>query len=282
MMFMDKINNQILGLSKVQTKIAKFLITNPDKACFLSLKELSSEIGTAEVTIMNFSKKIGYDNYMELKKDLQAYIQMRLSPSDKIVTAISDLKDAESKLQEIIDTDVGSLNKTIQTLCSKDIKHAVEMLKKASRVYLVGENVSSTVVDFLYFRMKLLGLDVGKIDTSSYNMISMQMLRIKSSDIFMVVSFPKYSQKIIALTHYLKKEGNKMISITDRITSPIATHSQVVFACASDAVVFFNSMTAPMSISNILVSALALELKDILMKNNIKISEVEDKLRNNL
>ncbi|MCD5415006.1 MAG: hypothetical protein LR001_08455, partial [Clostridiales bacterium] len=68
MMFIDKINNQISGLSKVQTKIAKFLITNPDKACFLSLKEPSSEIGTAEVTIMNFSKKIGYDNYMQLKK----------------------------------------------------------------------------------------------------------------------------------------------------------------------------------------------------------------------
>lgn len=271
----ERINENYSEFSKSQKKIADFIIKNTDKACFLSLKEMAEETETTEVTIINFSKKIGYDSFSNFKKELQAYIQMVLSPSDKIVNAITNMKDKESKLMEIIRLDLESLNRTVQGINMEDIKKAVEIIKNARRVYVVGESMSEVIADFLVLRMGLLGLDAVKLDLRSYNTMSVQMLKVEPTDVFIIASFPRYAKKPIILSEYLKENGNKIISITDKSISPVATRSEVIFTCATDTFIFYNSMTSPISLCNILLSALAFDMEENLLSNKDNKKKIE-------
>lgn len=278
MTVIETINEGYLGFSKSQKRIADFIINNTDKACFLSLKEMSEEIGVTEVTVINFSKKLGYESFSEFKRELQSYIQMVLSPSAKIVNAVKDSKDRDSKLLDVIQLDGECLNSTMQGINIDDINKAVELIKQARRIHLVGESMSEVVADFLTLRMNMLGLDAVKFDISSYERMSISMLKVDPRDVFITIIFPVYSKKIKVLSEYLSEKDIKIINITDKNTSPVARYSEVVFTCATETLVFYNSMTAPIALSNLLVSALALDMKDALVENKEKTKAAKERL----
>lgn len=279
MTVVEIINENYSELSKTQKRIADFVIQNTETMCFLSLKELAETIGTTEVTIINFCKKIGYDSFNSFKKDVQKYIQMVLSPSSKIVNAITDIEDKDKQLLEIIKSDLDALNSTLQGINIVDVKKSVEILKKATKIYVVGEDMSEVVADLLVLRIEMLGLDVEKFKLNSYDRMSIQMLGVKPTDVFIIISFPTYSKKPIVLSEYLREKGNQIICITDKTTSPVAIRSKIIFTCATETPIFYNSMTSPISLSNILVSALALEMKEVAIRNKDCINEVEEYFR---
>lgn len=265
------------SLTRTQKRIAEYLMQNADKACFLSLKDLSNTVEASEVTVINFARALGYDNYTELKTKLQQYIGEKLSPSEKIATAISSLQ--EGGLDEIIEQEHETFNHMLKLLEKDDIKSAVALLKQCNRVYTVSGNISKIVSDFLKVRLTNLGLDVVHFELGHISDMASQLLKVDQNDVFIIVSFPQYSTRIITLVEYLSRRGNKMICITDKVTAPVAKHATVTFACPTYSPVFYNSITAPIALANILVSALALELKHEYNQNQALVTQISQTLQ---
>lgn len=262
-------------LSKTQKRIADYIINDPYKACFLSLNQLSNEISVTETTLINFSKKIGFENFSQLKNELQIYVKMLVSPPDKLLNALKDKNLVDGNISSIINTDFTEVKKTIDNINADDVREAVKMLKDATKIYLLGVGISEVVVKFLLLRIKLLGLDVEVFEISTYNILSLQLLKIQPTDVFIIVSFPQYSKLAALAVEYLNKNDCKMISITKNAASPLAKYSQVIFTCYCESFVFYNSMTSPIAVANILISSLAIEMKDILVNNIEKMKEIE-------
>lgn len=276
MNIIENIRSQYNTLSNTQKKIGDYIVTNPHKVCFLSLNQFSVETGVTETTIINFTKKIGFKSFIELKKDIQAYVEMLVSPPDKILNALQDEGTDDGAYENIISNEKAAVDKTIENMNTEDVRTAVSMLKNASKIYVLGVGISEVVARYLLLRIKLLGFETELFEVSTYNVLSPQLLKIKPTDVFIIVSFPQYSKLASMTVDYLSTINCKMISITKSVSSPLAKHSEVIFTCNSDSVIFYNSMTAPIAVSNIIVSALAVEMKDRLVDNFEKMKEIED------
>lgn len=263
-------------LSKTQKKIGDYIIMNPHKVCFSSLNQFSIETKVTETTIINFTKKIGFKSFIELKKDLQSYVEMLVSPPDKILNALRDKETADGGFDNIISKEMEGINKTVANLNAADIRNAVKMLKGATKIYMLGVGISEVVAKYLLLRINLLGIDAEIFEVSTYNVLSLQILKIKPTDVFIVVSFPQYSKLATMTVDYLNTINCRMISITKSASSPLAKHSEIIFTCNSDSLIFYNSMAAPIAVANILVSALAVEMKDKLVDNIEKMKEIEN------
>lgn len=273
----DRIQENYHTFSRTQKRIANFLLQNTDRACFLSLKGLSEEVSASEVTIIKFTRDIGFENYTDLKHELQQYVSSRLSPSEKIASAIENLR--EDGIAQIIQQDKEALESTLRLLKDADLKVALTLIKQSTRVFMVGDNISKIVTDFIRLRLQHLGLNVSTLDLTSYFNIASQLLHARKSDVFIVVSFPKYAKHIIPLTEYLHENDYNVICLTDRVTSPVGRNASVAFACATDSPVFYNSITAPIALANILVSALAVELRDEHRERRQSIDETSKQLQ---
>ena len=55
------------------------------------------------------------------------------------------------------------------------------------------------------------------------------------------------------------KSGVPILTITDSDTSPAAAHSTLLLLCPTSTKLFYNSMTAPMAMLNILASCLVID-----------------------
>lgn len=279
MTVIETINTNYPRLSRTQRRIADFILSSSDRACFLSLKELSSQTSTSEVTIIRFTRDMGYENFSDLKRELQQYIRTRLSPSEKIASGIDSLKETQDSIAQIIAQDRDNMERTLARLNAGDLKRTVSLIKQGRRIYTVGDNISEIVTRFINLRLKNLGLDAAEFDLSSYDAMASQLLRVVPGDVFIIVSFPNYARRIIPLTEFLHNSGNLVICITDRVASPIAAHASVVFPCATDSSVFYNSLTAPVAVANTILSGLAVELNEGFKEYRRKIGETVQFLR---
>ena len=87
------------------------------------------------------------------------------------------------------------------------------------------------------------------------------------------ISFPRYSKRIINAVDFAKAAGTDVIAITDSALSPIASQADHVLVAQSDMVSFVDSLTAPMSIINAIVVAVAKKKQDEL---SVRLRMLED------
>lgn len=273
---MSEIRKNYADFTSTQRKIADFIVSNPEIACFQSLKEFSQDTDVTEVTVINFAKKIGIDSFVQLKKEIQYFIQSEMSPNLRIESVLSQMKKDDEELGNVINNEVDNVEMTISKLELDDIKNAVKLLTEAKKIYIIGVGISSIVREFLIMRFSLLGLDVDKFEISTYNIMSMKTLKLDQSDVFLVISFPKYSRIASVFIDYLGEKNYKMISITNSKKSPLAKYSTVVFECGNNSMVFYNSMLGSMVISEILVQALSLEMKEKVIEQMKDIKKLEE------
>ena len=78
MSFLEAVNEKYGELSPVQKRIADYMYKYPDEACFYSLREMANALGVTEVTVLRFARKLGFDSYVDMKKNLRDHLQARL------------------------------------------------------------------------------------------------------------------------------------------------------------------------------------------------------------
>lgn len=79
-------------------------------------------------------------------------------------------------------------------------------------------------------------------------------MKVHEDDVFVSISFPRYTTTIVNATEYVSKTGAKVIAITDTLSSPIVPHSTVTLTAKSEMASFVDSLVAPMSLINAMIA----------------------------
>ncbi|NLD98211.1 MAG: MurR/RpiR family transcriptional regulator [Synergistaceae bacterium] len=265
----ERIRAIYASFSKKQRRIADLLLRRENSVCFMSLKDLSMEASVTAVTIMNFVKKLGYQNFSEFKREYQSYIQSMISPRSVVRedSPYCEGKITPEAIERIRRSERQLLEESYAMIHDDHLISAVALIKQARTIYLVAKNLSEPVAATFQKRLAFLGLDSELLSLENLNILPRMLARANELDVFVVFSFPNYSQSIIDVGRCARQRGCTIICITDKSTSPMACYSDIVLLCQTASLVFYNSMTAPLSIINILATLLAMELKEKLDEN---------------
>lgn len=71
---LEQIRANYGSFSRPRQRISDFILNYPEQCCFLSLRSFAQQVGTTEVTVLNFCRGLGLGSYMDLKKALQDYL----------------------------------------------------------------------------------------------------------------------------------------------------------------------------------------------------------------
>jgi DNA-binding MurR/RpiR family transcriptional regulator len=99
--------------------------------------------------------------------------------------------------------------------------------------------------------------DVTVVDTSAMSEVFEQVLRVRQGDVFIGLSFPRYSRRTVKAMNYVKNQGATVIAITDSHTSPLTQYADVSLLAKSDMASFVDSLVAPLSLVNALIVAVS-------------------------
>ena len=66
-------------LSKGHKLIANYILSQYDKAAFMTAQKLGKTVGVSESTVVRFASELGYDGYPELQRQLQDLMRNKLT-----------------------------------------------------------------------------------------------------------------------------------------------------------------------------------------------------------
>jgi DNA-binding MurR/RpiR family transcriptional regulator len=236
-------------------------LENYDKAAFMTAGKLGGTVGVSESTVVRFAAELGYDGYPGMRKALQEMIRNRLTSVQRIEVA-KELMGERDVLKGVLSSDMDKLSKTLEDMDQSSFDAAVEAILEAENIFIVGMRSSTALSGFMGYYLNLLRDKVYLLHDTAVSDIFEQILRIGKNDVFIGISYPRYSTRTIKAMSYARDAGATTIGITDGDTSPLNDISDISLFARSDMVSFLDSLVAPLSLVNALIVSIGLHKKD--------------------
>lgn len=248
--------NKAHRFSKGQRAIAAYITEFYDKAAFMTANKLGKTVGVSESTVVRFAMELGFEGYPAMQKAMQEMVMNRLTSVQRIGVA-NDRMVGQDVLSMVIQSDMEKLRRTAETVSREDFAASVEAILKARRVYIMGSRSTSVLASFLghYLRHMLDAVHV--VTSSGASEMFEQIIGIGPDDVVVAFSFPRYSTATFKGAQFCQNVGAKVIGVTDSALSPLGRSSDHVLLCKSDMISLVDSLTAPFSVANALIVAIA-------------------------
>jgi len=253
------IANNYKGMSKGQRHIADFITNNYDKAAFMTANKLGESVGVSESTVVRFANSLGFDGYPLLQKALQDMIRSRLTSVQRIELT-GELSDRQI-LAKVLKSDIDNIRMTLSIIDPSDFEQVVASIFSAKRVYIMGIRSASPLAQLLGYYLDFM-LNNVRIIQSGINDTYEQLIHLSADDVFIGISFPRYSNRTIDAMKFAASRNAKCIAITDSSASPLSENAQLNLYARSDMNSFVDSLVAPFSVVNALIVAISQKHKE--------------------
>lgn len=256
MNILSKLQNETHRFSKSQRAIAHYILEAYDKAAFMTANALGRAVGVSESTVVRFAVELGYDGYPTMQKALQEMVVNRLTSVQRM-GAMDDRLGNQDVLSMVIQSDVDKLRQTDEMVSRQDFHAAVDAILNARRVFVLGVRSAAPLANFLGYYLRQMLDTVHIITSSGTSAVFEQVISADERDAVVAFSFPRYSTSTAQGAQYCRSKGTKVIGITDSLDSPLGRNCDHVLLAKSDMISLVDSLTAPLSICNALIVAIA-------------------------
>lgn len=269
---MKKIQLCFPRLSKGQKMIAQYIMSNYDKATFMTAAKLGEKVGVSESTVVRFASVLDFEGYPQMQQELQKMIRTRLTTVQRIEMT-SDYSNEENVLKKVLKADIDNLRVTMDDIDFKIFEEAVNSIVEAKHIYIVALRSSRTLADFLAFYLNFIRGNI-HVATNSISDIFEILFRVNNEDLVIGIGFPRYSSKTIEALDYAKTQGAKVLAITDNLLSPLASNADYTLIARSNMESFVDSLVAPLSLLNALVVAVGIKEKNKVSSSFARLEEI--------
>lgn len=273
---LNVIKSNYYKFSKGQKQIAQFIIDHYDKAAFMTAAKIGETVDVSESTVVRFASSIGYSGFPELQKALQVLIKNKLTTVQRIGLDDDIINDTDKLHKKIIKNEMNNMRSLYENIDTKELDKATELILNASKVYILGLRTSSTLSNYLGFYLDVILNNVKVLNNSGVNSLYEEIIRIKETDVLIVISYPRYSKITIDATKFVKERNAKIVAITDTEASPVYSLSDASLLAKSNIVSFVDSLVVPLCMINNLITNISLKEKDVIVEYYNRLEELWD------
>ena len=196
----------------------------------LTIQGLANAVGLSTATISRFVKRVGFGSFREFSLSLAVATQS----DDTFFGEIDEEDDTTEIVQKVFSGATNALEGTLSMINSDDWATATKWLVEARRVGLFGIGGSSIVALNGYHKLLRTPLDVEQ--HPDYDVQLMQAVRMRATDVAIVVSHSGRNHDTLTIARQLKNNGVKIIAITAYQQSELAKTADLVLASAAEEV----------------------------------------------
>lgn len=263
---MMRIEEHYPSMTKKQKQIADYIKDNIDTMAFITLREMSKELGVTEITILNTCKVLGYERFNEVKYDVRKYINVNrrmgfYQANDYFNTDVPkyELNDKEKLLAEICMEERGLLDEYTRNFDSRYLMKVAKLFYEYPRLILCGRGMSHIVCQWMASDLAGMQLSAMIVNSELNESVYSALPAFDENTLLVAVTFPDYYFMTEQIAKYAKKKGSKVIGIADSISCDLAQHVDELLTIRSTTRMFLNTMSAPMALVNLLMSAIKIE-----------------------
>lgn len=251
--------------SKGQRMLARYITESYDKAAFMTASRLGKAVGVSESTVVRFAVELGYDGYPDMQKAMQDMVLNRLTSIQRIEVANERIGN-QDVVSMVLQSDIDKLQQTAQMVDRTDFRAAVKAILEGKNIYILGSRSAAPLANFLGYYLGFMFDNIHIVTASGASEMFEKLICAGAQDVVIAISFPRYSAATVKGAQYCRTTGATVIGLTDNRLSPLGQHCDHILLAKSDMVSLVDSLTAPLSVINALIVALASGREHILEK----------------
>lgn len=259
------LNSKAESLTPSQKKLLDYILANDEEAVFLKVQELSNRVNVSVATVVRLAKALGYAGFPEFQQEMRLLFRDKLTTVSRLQKAAQGKTSEENVLVKVLQQDIENITETMNQVPSDDFRKFVDAINLAERVVIVGLRSAHSLAVFMGVALEFLQRDVWIVRPGIGDMWD-RLFRIRSGDVVVGISFPRYTRETVRSLEYAKSRHIRTLAITDSLLSPLARHADLVLTARCKMDSFVESFTAPLSLINAIVTAVGLCSKDPSLK----------------
>lgn len=218
----DLIREKYSYLNRAQKKIGQYILDNPEKAMKMNIVKLAKESQVSVSTIFRFCKSLGFDGFQDFKITLANSVT---KPISNIYSEITPSDGPYIIMQKIISGYEYSLKQTLMQNDEAQLLAFSESLKEAGKVYILGLGGSFPYAEDAVHKFTRNGIDCQAINDIHWAYMKVSLA--KEDDLLVVFSSSGANKDLIEIIEYARKKKLKILSITTKKDSRIASLSDI-------------------------------------------------------
>lgn len=246
----QKLAAELPQMSKTQTKIADYILNNRNSVSFYNVRKLAQLAGVSEASVIRFSVFLGFKGYPELREALQEATQHHLSVKDRLIMSYHAYQDNE--ILDVMKDDVNNILQTLENTDIEKVKKICAEIISAKHIFIISCRSAASLGTFFWYYLNMILDNVTLITSLSDDIERLE--TVTSEDLFIGLSFERYSKATYQMIKFAKEKGCKTISITDTLLSPLIPWSDSYLLSCTKMPTFLDSFVAPLSIINMLIT----------------------------
>jgi DNA-binding MurR/RpiR family transcriptional regulator len=257
---LDKIYTEYKTFTPSQQKVAVYLTQHLDDALILKANQLAKEAGVSEATFTRFITRLGFSGFSEFKREIGNYIIQGNSTTERLAESAETFGISDSVFSEILRGDIENIHKITNGISNEIFEKAVGKLSSAKSIYLLGLRSSYALAFYLAFNLRFFLKSVTLIKPGIGD-IPEQVLSAGKGDVLIALSFKRFTRDVVNIVEKIKRKKAYIITITNSHLSPIAQLADMSLVVETEIPTYIESFTAPMSLLNAFITAVALKKK---------------------
>ena len=241
-------------------RVVEYLLTHMREAAFVSIGDVAEQLNVSKAQLVRVARILGFTGYADLKSALKESVLEQVNPAAMLARAMSEEGDLSERIRQM---EHANLEDTWNRLRVEDVRAFCELVKSAEGIYCAGWSISGMMAECLHSRLRELGLRAHQMYPGSGCLTLIEQARsVRKSDLIIAFDLPSYSVLLTEALQRGRRNGTKIVTITDSPAAPICSDADLSFFVSDNSPTFGSSLIGPLFLIHILTSRLSIDMGD--------------------
>ena len=210
-------------MTRTEKRIADYVSAHVSEVMEQTISDLAAAVGSSEITISRFCKKLGFSGLQSFKIALAAELYTQ---EETVYQDIDAADTSEMVVQKVFRNITDGLTDTLKLLDYAAIDRAVDIIRSARRIAVYGFGNSATVCRDIETRFLRFGMVVQAYSDAHQQATSASLLTAK--DAVIAVSHTGATLELLDSVRTARAAGASVVVITSHAHAPLAKLGDVV------------------------------------------------------
>ena len=260
----ELLRNNLDSMPSKARRVVEYLLTHMREAAFVSIGDVAEQLNVSKAQLVRVARILGFTGYADLKSALKESVLEQVNPAAMLARAMSEEGDLSERIRQM---EHANLEDTWNRLRVEDVRAFCELVKSAEAIYCAGWSISGMMAECLHSRLRELGLRAHQMYPGSGCLTLIEQARsVRKSDLIVAFDLPSYSVLLTEALQRGRRNGAKVVTITDSPAAPICSDADLSFLVRDNSPTFGSSLIGPLFLIHILTSRLSIDMGDDAMK----------------
>jgi len=250
----ERISAQQPSLTPRSRTLADYILHNPRKVVFMTIKQLAAACQVSESSVVRFIGQMGYRGYPEFIQSLRDAVDTSLTLLDRVELAHMGEPESET-LRQIIAEEVANLRQLYETFDADSMRKAVELLSSSAEIYVIGSRLSYTMAYYMGWGLSKIRSGIRILKGSDSTCVDWLTIAPPGT-LTLIFATSRYPNELIRLSRLASRLGHQCLVICDSPLCPLIQFAALTLVAPAMNIPVYGSPTTLFALINSLLMEL--------------------------